>query len=180
MEDLSLHILDIAENSISAGATIVTISLIEDSNNELLTVEVEDNGKGIPDDLLKKVIDPFHTSRTTRKVGLGLPFLAQSAKETGGDISLESKKDSGTIVTARFRLNHIDMKPLGNIEETLVVLIAGNPVIDIVFSYTKNGKHFILDTRQLKLDLEGIPINSPPVISTVRNHIKESLKAFKQ
>src|SRR5512140_994843 len=135
MEDISLHILDIAENSITAGATLVGIRLIDRRDENSFVVEIEDNGKGMTEDLVKKALDPFFTSRTTRNVGLGLSLLAQSARETGGDITIKSTAGTGTIVTAQFRPAHIDMKPLGDITETLIVLIAGNPGVDFTFNY---------------------------------------------
>ena len=176
MEDISLHILDIAENSIGAGATLMTISISEDMAKDLFTVEIEDNGRGIPEDMRSNVLDPFCTTRTTRKVGLGLSLLAQAARETGGDISVRPASTSGTIVAATFRKSHIDMKPLGNISETLVVLIAGNPQIDFIFTYKKNGTAFSLDTRQIKNELDGVPINSSEVLSFLRDYIGASLR----
>lgn len=175
MEDISLHILDIAENSISADATLIKISISEDTAKDLFSVEIEDNGRGIPEDMMSKVLDPFCTTRTTRKVGLGLPLLAQAARETGGDIYVRPGSTSGTIVTANFKKSHIDMKPLGNIAETLVVLIAGNPHVDFMFTYTKNSNVFSLDTRRIKNELDGVPINSSPVLSFLRDYIKKSL-----
>lgn len=175
MEDISLHILDIAENSVSAGATLIKINISEETPKDLLTVEIEDNGKGIPEDIRLKVLDPFVTTRTTRKVGLGLPLLAQAARDTGGGITVKSADTSGTIVTAAFRPSHIDMKPLGNISETLVVLIAANPQVDFLFTYTRNNDTFSLDTREIKKELEGMPITSPPVLSFLRNYLSTSL-----
>ncbi len=176
MEDISLHILDIAENSINAGADRIKIMITGDTAGDLFTVEIEDNGKGIPEDLRAKVLEPFCTTRTTRKVGLGLPLLAQSARETGGDISVKAANPSGTIVTATFKQSHIDMKPLGNIAETLVVLIAGNPHINFLFTYSKNSNTFSLDTRRIKEELDGVPITSPPVLSFLRNYLSASLR----
>lgn len=176
MEDISLHILDIAENSIGADATLVTISISEDTAKDLFTIEIQDDGRGIPEDMRPKVLDPFCTTRTTRKVGLGLPLLAQAARETGGDISVRSASTSGTIVTATFKKSHIDMKPLGNIAETLVVLIAGNPQVDFMFIYTKDNTTFSLDTREIKEDLDGVPINSAPVLSFLRDYIGASIR----
>ncbi len=175
MEDISLHILDIAENSVSAGATLIKITISEETPKDLLTVEIEDNGKGIPEDIRLKVLDPFVTTRTTRKVGLGLPLLAQAARDTGGDITVKAADTSGTIVTAAFKPGHIDMKPLGNISETLVVLIAGSPQVDFLFTYHKNSNAFSLDTRKIKKELEGLPITSPPVLSFLRNYLSTSL-----
>ncbi|MEW6108073.1 MAG: ATP-binding protein [Nitrospirota bacterium] len=175
MKDISLHILDIAENSVAAGATLVKIRIIEDIEKDLLSLEIEDNGKGIPEELIGKVLDPFHTTRTTRKVGFGLSLLAQSAREAGGDISIKSKQGEGTVVSARFIHSHIDRKPLGNIADTFLVLIAGNPLVDFIFNYIKNNNRYELDTRQIKSELEGIPINSPPVISAIREDLRECL-----
>jgi hypothetical protein len=179
MEDISLHILDIAENSINAGATLVQILLEEDRGKDLLSVVIKDNGKGIPAEVIEEVLNPFYTTRTTRKIGLGLSLLAQAAKETGGSISVTSAVEGGSSVKADFRPSHIDMKPLGNIADTLIVLIAGNPLIDFIFSYTVNDDNFSFDTRDIKAALEGIPINSPSVITPIRESITRSLGAMK-
>jgi anti-sigma regulatory factor (Ser/Thr protein kinase) len=176
MEDISLHILDVAENSVSAGATLVKITISEETPKDLFCVEIEDNGKGIPEDIRLKVLDPFVTTRTTRKVGLGLPLLAQAARDTGGDITVKTADTSGTIVTATFRQSHIDMKPLGNISETLVVLIAGNPQVDFLFTYIKNSNAFSLDTREIKKELDGVPITSPPALSFLKNYLTAALQ----
>lgn len=176
MEDISLHILDIAENSVRAGADLIKITITEDTAGDLFTVEIEDNGKGIPEDLRASVLDPFCTTRTTRKVGLGLPLLAQAARETGGDISVRSGNTSGTVVTATFKQSHIDLKPLGDIAETLVVLIAGNPHVDFLFTYSKNSNMFSLDTREIKEELDVVPITSSPVLSFLRNYLSSSLR----
>jgi hypothetical protein len=175
MEDISLHILDIAENSVSSGATLIKITISVDTPKDLFSVEIEDNGKGIPEDIRPRVLDPFVTTRTTRKVGLGLPLLAQAARDTGGDIAVKTANTSGTIVTATFRQSHIDMKPLGDIADSLVVLIAGSPHVDFLFTYVRNGNLFSLDTRQIKEKLDGLPITSPPALSFLRKFIQTSL-----
>ncbi len=176
MEDISLHILDIAENSISAGASLIKITITRDTAGDLYTIEIEDNGKGIPEDIRQKVLDPFCTTRTTRKIGLGLPLLAQSARETGGDISIRAGNTSGTIVTAAFRQSHIDMRPLGDIAETLIVLIAGNQHADFLFTYNNNGNTFSLDTRRIKDGLAEVPLTSPHVLSFLRNYLHTALR----
>ncbi len=180
MEDISLHILDIAENSIAAGSTLIRISLMEDRKEDVFRVEISDNGKGIPDGLVAEVLNPFYTTRTTRKIGLGLSLLAQSARETGGTISIKSAEGAGTVVTAEFRPSHIDMKPLGNVAETLVVLIAGNPLTDFIFSFITDGDTFSFDTRQMKKVLEEVPINSPDVLAEIRKEIKQALDGMKR
>ena len=173
MEDLSLHILDIAENSIAAGATLVRIRLGYRGEEDRLTLDIEDNGRGMTADFVKKALDPFVTSRTTRNVGLGLSLLAQSARETGGDITITSAQGEGTTVSALFRAGHIDMKPLGDIAETLLVLIAANPGIYFTFDYDydKGTSPFSFDTREIRVELEEVPINSPAVLSALRKHL---------
>jgi hypothetical protein len=175
MEDISLHILDIAENSINAGATLVQIRIRESIDEDILSVTIEDNGRGIPKEHLAEVLDPFYTTRTTRKIGLGLSLLAQSARETGGDISIQSMERKGTIVDAHFKPSHIDMRPLGDIAETLIVLITGNPQADFVFTCWKDGREYAFDTRQMRAELDDVPITSPHVLSLIRNYITEIL-----
>jgi hypothetical protein len=178
MEDISLHILDIAENSVSASATLVRISIIEETTKDLFTVAIEDNGRGMTEEFVQKILDPFCTTRTTRNVGLGLSLLAQSARETGGDILVRSAVNKGTLVTADFKPSHIDMKPLGNIADTVMTLIAGNPQVDFHFSCTKEGKNYSLDTREIRSALEEVPINSSEVLSAIRSDLLEGLQAL--
>ncbi len=132
MEDLSLHILDIVENSIRAKAS---------------RIEIKDNGQGIDEETMKKVLDPFFTTKTTRKVGLGLPLLSQAARESGGNIEIASKVGRGTRIKASFGYSHIDRKPLGNIGATLTALIAGNPEVDFIYGYKKDELEYLLDTK---------------------------------
>ena len=175
MEDLSLHILDVAENSVNAGATFIQISIAENTVQDLLILTIEDNGRGMPPEFVQKVLDPFCTTRTTRKVGLGLSLLAQSARETGGDIRIQSFPDKGTVVTADFRPSHIDMKPLGNIADTITTLIAGNPETDFLFRYDQDNRNYSLDTREIRAALEEVPINSADVLSAIRGDLLEAL-----
>jgi len=180
MEDLSLHILDIAENSINAAATVIRISLAEEPSSDLFTVTIEDNGKGMTEEFVQKILDPFCTTRTTRKVGLGLSLLAQAARETGGDILIQSVPDKGTLVRADFRPRHIDMKPLGNITDTVLTLIAGNPRVDFLFRYIREGKSYCLDTLQIRSTLEEVPINSSEVLSAIRSDLCEGLQSIQE
>ncbi len=150
MEDLSLHILDIVENSIRAKASRIEIKVIENIGEDLLVIEIKDNGRGIDEETIKKVLDPFFTTRTTRKVGLGLPLLSQAARESGGDIEIKSKVGRGTRVKATFGYSHIDRKPLGNMEATLTTLIAGNPEVDFIYKHKKDESEFRLDTREIR------------------------------
>jgi anti-sigma regulatory factor (Ser/Thr protein kinase) len=178
MEDISLHILDIAENSIDAGATFIKIAITEDIEKDLLFVEIKDNGRGIPEELIEKVLDPFYTTRTTRRVGLGLSLLAQSARETEGDLSIKSKEGEGTTIHVYFKHSHIDRKPLGNIADTFIVLIAGNPGIDFLYEHKKDNNIYSIDTREIRSELGEVPLNSPDVIAAIKEDIRDGLKGI--
>ncbi|MEK6651543.1 MAG: ATP-binding protein [Nitrospirota bacterium] len=178
MEDISLHILDIAENSIAAGATVIKITIAEDTGKDLLSVEIEDNGRGITGEFIKKVLDPFYTTRTTRKVGFGLSFLAQSAREADGDISIKSEEGKGTAISACFKYSHIDRKPLGNIADTLIVLIAGNPQIDFIYEHRRNAKVYSINTKEIRLELGEVPLNFPDVINVIRKDMEDGIKGL--
>ncbi len=140
MEDLSLHILDIVENSIAASATRIRILITEDTQRDLLSLEISDNGRGMDAETQKKALDPFYTTRTTRRVGLGLPLLAQAAREGGGHFELDSETGRGTTVKAVFQLSHPDRKPLGDIAETLQTILSGRPELDLRFEYKRDSE----------------------------------------
>ena len=163
MEDLSLHILDIVENSIRARASKINIKIVEDTRRDLLTIEIKDDGKGIDKETMKKVLDPFFTTKTTRKVGLGLALLKQSARESGGDVEIESKVGTGTRVKAVFNYSHIDRKPMGDIAATLITLIAGNPEVDFIYEHVNDESKYRIDTEEMrtrnKLDV-GNPVKT--------------------
>ncbi|MFZ2146148.1 MAG: ATP-binding protein [Sedimentisphaerales bacterium] len=148
MEDLSLHILDIAENSIAAAAKRIEIKINEDKDKDLLTIEIKDDGKGMDRKMVTKALDPFFTTRTTRKVGLGLSLLAQAARESGGKIELSSEPRGGTTVKATFCLSHPDCKPMGDINETIRTLVASHPEIDFIYEHQKDNSVYRFDTRE--------------------------------
>ncbi|MHC4692817.1 MAG: ATP-binding protein [Planctomycetota bacterium] len=148
MEDLSLHILDIAENSISASAKRIEIRIDEDEGKDLLTIEIKDDGDGMDEETLQKVLDPFFTTRTTRRVGLGLSLLAQATRESDGTIELDSRPGEGTTIKASFRYSHLDRKPMGDIDETLKTLVVGHPGIDFLYEHKKNNSIYRFDTRE--------------------------------
>ena len=150
MEDISLHILDIVENSIVAKAKRIEIRVIEDIEENLFIVEIEDDGEGMDETTVKRVLDPFFTTRTTRKVGLGLPMLAQSAKESGGNIEISSQVGKGAKVKATFQYNHPDRRPLGNMKATLMTLISSHPEIDFLYEYKSGEEVLRMDTRDIK------------------------------
>ncbi len=148
MEDLSLHILDIAENSINGSARTIEIIIDEDRDKDLLTIEIKDDGKGMDQKTLKKALDPFFTTRKTRRVGLGLSFLAQAAEESGGKIELKSIPNEGTTTKATFRLSHPDCKPMGDINLTIRTLVVAHPEINFVYEHHKDDSIFRFDTRE--------------------------------
>ena len=174
MEDLSLHILDIAENSINAGAKNIEIAIIEISAKDLLTVEIKDDGKGMDAQTLQMVKDPFYTTRTTRKIGLGLSMLEEAAQATGGKLIIESELNKGTKVFAEFQLSHIDRKPIGNIADTLVTLASTSTEANIRYTEDKNGTRFIFDTRDIKSNYPEMKHQSAEVLSFIKKYIIEN------
>jgi hypothetical protein len=176
MQDLSLHILDVAENGVTAGATLVRITVVEDLAADRLTVEISDNGPGMDPEFAAKVLDPFVTTRTTRKVGLGLSLFQQAARAAEGDLEIDSAPGAGTTVKVFMRRSHIDRKPMGNLAETFVTLIQGNPDVDFAFVHRRNGSEYLLDTRELREELEDVPLDNPAVIGLIRENLVSGLQ----
>lgn len=172
MEDLSLHILDIVENSVAAKADTIEIRISEDKKKDSLSIEVIDNGEGMDEDTVKKALDPFYTTRTVRRFGFGLPLLSEAAKAANGHLSIKSKKGEGTKIKADFQYSHIDRQPLGDISQTIVILIIGNPDIDLLYVHKKNDHTFSLDTKEIRAHLQDIPINSPDGIRMIKEVLK--------
>ncbi len=177
MKDLSLHLMDIVQNSIVAGADHISLNLKIAENPLRLICEIIDNGCGMEADFLEKVTDPFKTTRTTREVGLGIPLLKLSAEMTGGNLTLESTPRKGTTVCATFYVGHIDRIPVGDISETVTMLIAAHPDILWTISFFSYKTDFILDTNDLKQQLDGVPINHTDVLEWIQNTINEGMKA---
>lgn len=178
MVDLSLHILDIAQNSIRAGATLIRIVIAEDFQKDLYSIVIEDDGKGMDEITLAQVTNPFYTTRTTRKVGLGLPLLKQNAEMCEGQLSISSEPGKGTMLKVVFKHSHIDRPPQGDIAATMKILIAGSPEIDFEYQHKVNGDGFKLKTKEIKETLDGIPINEPEVLSFIESMISENIKAL--
>jgi hypothetical protein len=176
MLTLADHILDIVENSIRAGATLIEISIDEDSLEDLLTLEIKDDGQGMSPDVLKKVLDPFFTTKTVRRVGLGLPLLKDAAERSGGTFHLESQENSGTTVRATFGLHHLDRQPLGAIINIIVILIISNSQVDFFYKHRHNDRRFGMDTREIRKEIEDVPINHPEIIKYIRGVIEEGLR----
>jgi len=179
MQDLSLHILDIVENSIAAGATKIEINIDENIKKNRLVLAIKDNGKGMDKKTLTMVLDPFYTTKKTRRIGLGLSMLAQATKEAEGKFDIKSEKKKGTAVTAQFVHNHIDRKPIGNMTETITDLIATNgSEIDFIYKHRKNRKVLVFDTRTLKKELKDISITDPEILSYLKKEIKKQLSSI--
>src|SRR3972149_2652803 len=155
MLELSMHILDIAQNSLAAGSTRVEIRIGEDLPADLLVIEVRDNGRGSSEAMLPRVTDPFVTSRTTREVGLGLPLLKEAAERCEGCLEVRSEEGQGTTVVARFRLDHFDRAPLGDMGETMGGLIAANPNVDFLYEHRVDARIYLLETREMRQGFGG-------------------------
>lgn len=175
MLTLAQHILDIAENSIRAGATLIEISIEEDNDQDLLSIEIHDNGHGMPPEMIKKVLDPFYTTKTVRRVGLGLPLLKDAADRTDGVFVLDSTENQGTKVRATFVLSHLDRQPLGAINSILIILIISNSSVDFFYKHRHNDRRFELDTREIRKEIDDVPINHPEIIKYIRGVIAEGL-----
>ncbi len=179
MKDLSLHILDILQNSTRAEATQIQLIIEESIKNDLLSIEITDNGKGMSEETVKKAIDPFYTTRTTRKVGMGLPLLKQNAELTGGRLDIKSEIGVGTSVKVYFVYSNIDRPDLGNIPQTIKAFIAGNPEVALIYKHQVNDNVFEFKTEEVKEILEGIPINNLKVLKYIEELILENLKELK-
>lgn len=182
MDELSLYVLDITMNSVRAGATEVTVELIEEG--EWLTFKVSDNGCGMTEEQLNKLSNPFFTTRKTRKVGLGIPFLKMLAEMTGGGVEITSvhesvSADHGTTTKARFGRNHIDFIPLGNMVETVKTLIQGSPDINFTYRYKTEGGEVYLSCAEIKEVLGEIPLNEPEILEWIGENLREQYDALK-
>ena len=171
MEDLALHILDIAQNSLEAGAGEIEIEVSENLRDDQMIIRVRDNGRGMDSEMLAKATDPFFTTRTTRRVGLGLPLMAAASKAAGGGLTIDSRPGEGTTITATFRHGHIDRAPLGDIEATLLVLLAGQPNKDILFRHRIEDRFFELDSRDFRA--ADIDLSSPIGLAILREAIRK-------
>ncbi len=175
MRELSLHIMDVAENGITADADCITIQVVESRSKNVLEILIQDNGRGIPDDMIENVTDPFVSTRKTRRVGLGLSLLKAAAMRCEGAFTVDSKPGLGTSITATFQYDHIDRAPIGDMAATLSMLIAGNHEVDFIYRHSIDENEFLLDTREIKAELEDVPITDPSVITYIDKSIKKAL-----
>ena len=176
MRELSLNVLDIAQNSVSADASLIEIELTEDTKNHDLLIGIYDNGKGMTPEQVENVRDPFFTTRTTRKVGMGIPLFKFAAEMTGGRLEIDSEVGVGTRVRAYFKTDHLDFTPIGDMTSTIMTLITMNLHIDFLYRRKLDSKEFVVDTRQLKEILGDVPLNEPSIVSWIQQYINENTK----
>lgn len=175
MRELVLHLLDIAHNSVSARASNITISVMEDSRTDRLRMVVEDDGVGMDEETVQHVIDPFFTSRITRNVGLGIPLLKAAAEACDGFLEIQSTPDIGTRVTVEFQHSHIDRMPLGNLADTILMLVVGCPQVHWQFFYKVNDRQFSFDDAEIKNVLQDVPLTEPEILAYLRNLLEEGI-----
>lgn len=175
MNEISLHILDIVQNAIAAGAGHITVEIIEDDGNDILTVTVTDDGCGMDDETAAKVQSPFATSRKTRKVGLGIPLFKAGCLATGGKFGIKSEPGRGTEISGSYGLSHIDRPPLGSIADTMYLLVAANPVLDFTFRHGKANEAYEFSTEEVRQALgSDVPLDNPDVLEWIRQYLNES------
>lgn len=175
MKTLALHILDILENSVAAKASKIEIELTESDKNNLFLIRISDNGKGMSPEMLATVSDPYTTSRTTRKVGLGIPLFKQNAEQTGGSFEIDSELGKGTNLNANFIKDNIDRPPLGDIGGSIVLSASSYTDIRFVYSHKTDIGEYVFDTDEIKEALDGLPLNTPQVIKYLKEMITENL-----
>ena len=175
MTELSLNILDIAENSVKAGAPLTEITVKAETAQNLLEIIIKDNGCGMTKEQVDKVIDPFYTTRTTRKVGLGIPFFKESAEAAGGSFFIDSEVVVGTSVKASYELDNIDRMPMGDLTATIHTLVTMHEDMDFLFTYKVNENEFVLDTRELREILGDISFKEYEVSQYIKDYLKENI-----
>lgn len=170
--------LDIAQNSIAAGASLTEITVEEDTAADRVVIIVKDDGRGMTPEQVRRVSDPFYTTRTTRKVGMGIPLFRMAAEMAGGGLTIDSTPGVGTTVTASFVRSHIDRMPLGDMTGTVVALVRMNPERDFRYVRRWNGREFAVDTRELREILGDVPLNTPEVAEWIGAYIEEQTEAI--
>ncbi len=175
MRDISMHILDIVGNSVRAKATQVKVTIEESLDNDFFKVIIKDNGIGMDSKTIERSMDPFFTSRTTRRVGLGIPLLQQNTELTGGNLSIESAPGEGTTITALFVRSHIDRPPIGDMSETMSLLMTGNPNVNMVYQHSIDEESYQISSQDISEALGNVKITEPFVLKYIREMINENL-----
>jgi len=180
MNDLSLHIIDIIQNSLSAGAGIIKLTVEEDIPRDSLVIIIEDNGRGMTKEVAERLEDPFYTTRTTRRVGMGIPLFKQSALQSGGGLSITSEVGKGTVVRAWFVHSNIDRPPLGDIANSFVLMVSANPNMHFVLKYIFNGREYVFDSVEVAEVLGDISLSDVRVIKMLEEMVDENIKELKE
>jgi hypothetical protein len=175
LRELALHLLDIAENSVAAQASRIHISIEENTQTDRLILSVADNGRGMDAKTVARVVDPFYTSRTTRRVGLGIPLLKEAAEACNGKLQIWSEPGNGTRLDVEFQRSHIDRMPLGDVATTLLTLIVSAPQINWILTYTADGSEFQFDDAEMKQTLDGLPITEPDILAWLRETLEAGI-----
>jgi anti-sigma regulatory factor (Ser/Thr protein kinase) len=173
MTDLSLHLLDIIQNSLTAGASHIVVVVKAEKKNSLLTLQVKDDGRGMTEETVRRVSDPFYTTRTTRKAGLGIPLFKASAELAGGDFHIESEPGAGTTVTASYEIGNIDRKPLGSVADTITMCIMGHPEIEFHLILENDDESYVFRTEDVRAQIGEVPLNDPVIIAYLKEMIEE-------
>jgi len=179
MRELSLHVLDIVQNSLAAQADFIEININEDLEKDILEISIKDNGRGMSVEELEKVVDPFFTSRSTRKVGLGIPLFKANAEACNGIFRIDSQIGQGTQVYSSFQHSHIDRVPLGDIVSTIITVLASNSNLHLIYRHSFNGREFLLNTEEIRKTLDDIPLNNPLVINWLKEYMDENINNLK-
>jgi hypothetical protein len=180
LREIALHLLDIAENSIAAGASSIEVSVEEDLENDRLKIAVQDNGRGIDEQILAQVTDPFVTTRTTRKIGLGIPLFKAAAEACNGYLHITSILGQGTRIEVEFQGSHIDRMPLGDLAGTMLNLVICQPDIHWLFHYRAGNQEFLFDDKPIKTELAGIPLTEPAVLAFIKKSLKDGIESIQQ
>lgn len=175
MRELSLHLLDIAENSINANAKKIIIVVSEDSRLDLLQMSVDDDGRGMSPEMVAQVTDPFVTTRTTRKVGLGIPLLKSAAEACNGSLKISSTLGVGTSLFVEFQRSHIDRMPIGDLITTILQLVISNPQVNWVFEYRFNKNSAVFDDALIKQELGDVPMTEPAILNCLRDMLESMI-----
>lgn len=179
MRELSLHIMDLAENGIAAKASCITIVVNEAVSENIISISIGDNGTGVSEEMLEKMLDPFVTSRTTRRVGMGLSLFKAAAERCDGQFNVESELGKGTTVLATFKYDHIDRVPLGDMATSIISIIAGYPEIDIDYTHMYDDRNFFFKTCEIREALGDVPLNEPAVLQHLKSAINEELSGIR-
>ncbi len=176
MEELSLHIMDVLQNSLGAGARRIDLEIEEDKERDRLVIRVKDDGKGMTREELKRVQDPFYTTKREIGVGLGIPMFKWVAEHCDGSFFMDSEPGKGTVLEAVMRLSHIDRPPMGNLADTLLGMVVSSPHVRFVIRYKSNKGEFLFDTQEVKEILGDVPLSSAEVVGFLKKYLAENLR----